>query len=210
MTQRKGWFIMTFEIWLGNDFIQFERGLAHFDDGSTKDLFAWHNSSSYHVGSVLVGGADSENEDYPLRWYPYPNVIEFYDWDAEISEIIFHNNGDRDIYIFGYAYLKSGETVTCVHGVKKNGDYVRRWTPIAFVTLKGAPEQPELIGSHGLLLERMSADEHSKVLWKFITVDFLSDNISETTGFITEPGIRTFEDGVLTLNVADNIYSFVL
>ncbi len=184
---------MKYEIWLGNEYIQFKRGLAHFEDGSTKELCAWHNSSCYGSGSVLVQEADFEIEDYPLRWYPHPGVIEFYVWDAKIREVTFHNESNRDYYVFGYVYMKPGDTAVIPLSKMPHRAHVRKFTPRGLVTLQNTshtePEYQALIGKRGLLLERLGCEKEIKTVWKFIADDSLQGEDPQPEGFETSPGI---------------------
>ena len=184
---------MKYEIWLGNDYVQFEHGLAHLEDGSTKELCAWHNSSCYGPGSVLVQEADFEYEDYPLRWYPRPGVLELYCWENTIVEITFHNESGRDYYIFGYAYVKPGETAVISLSKMPHREFVRKYNPVGLVELQNTshsePEFRELIGKRGLLLERLWIEKPFKTVWKFIVADSLRDEDLQLEGFETSPGI---------------------
>lgn len=202
---------MKYEIWLGNDPMQFERGIAHLDDGSTKELMAWHNSSTYHEGSILVDEVGGRY-DGPVRWYPKPGVVEFYSWDGNITEIIFHNDSKRDYYIFGYAYLKPGETAVCDGKTKPpHRQLLRRFNPKGLATLQNTshsePEYQTMIGREGVLLERLSYEDVTKDVWKFLLPEVFRNEDPELEGFETSAGHKTFANGAWTLHTDHSEYT---
>ncbi len=202
---------MDYEIWLGNDFIQFERGLAHYADGTKKKLCAFHNVGTYNAGSVLIDEVGNDIEKYPLRWYPKPGVIEFYDWDQSINNLILHNEGDSDIYIFGYAYLKPGESANFVRTEKvPHYQALKHYLPIGLVTLNITDNSPlndsGIFGKKGLLLE--ATDGKWNYQWKFILPEALQGNNALIDGFKTSVGAKSFENGCWTLTTENSKYTF--
>lgn len=102
---------MTFEIWLGEHYSHFERGVLHFEDGTTMPLKGWIHTATYGPDTLLI--ADEAMEvcpGWPVRWYIEENGLSFYNWDSEIQTIILHNVSRSDLEIGRHGILRAGET----------------------------------------------------------------------------------------------------
>lgn len=102
---------MRYEIWMGEHYSHFERGLLHQDDGRTIPLKEWIHISTYGPDTILI--TDQEHyflDDFPVCWFILKNGLEFYEWSEEITSITFHNETGRDMEIDGFPVLKNGET----------------------------------------------------------------------------------------------------
>lgn len=102
---------MVFEIWLGDHYSHFEKGLLHLSNGSSKELKGWIHSATYGPDTLLV--ADKELTvcpDFPVRWYIRENGLSFYAWAAEVSSIVFHNESGKGLEIGRFGVLENGAT----------------------------------------------------------------------------------------------------
>ena len=151
---------MKYEIWLDSRYSHFDYGVAHLDDGTTRELTTFYNvgnfKDSLHIGVAPVG----YDFDPVLRWHPYPGVIEFYMWDAELESITFHNTGNCDIYIWEYAYLKPGESVEITQEQRgQNYDALSRWSPIGLGRLIRLSENEPAgkVGTYGLIATQLES-----------------------------------------------------
>jgi len=102
---------LTYEIWLGEHYSHFERGVMHRANGSTVPLKGWIHSSTYSVDSILIADeARYYASEFPLRWYIEPNRIGFYCWDDRIVRLILHNDSGKELIVGSYGVLSPGET----------------------------------------------------------------------------------------------------
>ena len=104
---------MKYEIWLGNHYSYFDKGIAHHKDGSTSKLEMFVHVSTYGCDTVLVSDEKSPcNFSFPLRYYIKNGAIEFYSVSKDTPCVTFHNGSDNDIRIDKYGVLKSGESIS--------------------------------------------------------------------------------------------------
>ena len=102
---------MKYEIWLGDDYTHFDRGIAHLDDGRRLDLYAMVHTSTFGSDSLLI-----DDEDYfdlcrfPLRWIIHSNRLNFYSWDG-ITTVLLHSERQEPIRIDGVGILLPGESM---------------------------------------------------------------------------------------------------
>ena len=102
---------MKFEIWLGDHYSHFERGLLHLEDGTTKELKGWIHSSTWGTDSLLIADMDLVHcPDFPVRWYIHENDLGFYCWDDGIEAIILHNDTQKHMDVSRFGLLHAGET----------------------------------------------------------------------------------------------------
>lgn len=205
---------MKYEIWLGNDSTHFDHGIALFDDGCKKPLGAFCNIS-IRQDSLLVGTTDENGElNDKLRWYPMPGVIDFYIWSKDLEYLIFHNSSDHDIYITGYSYLKPGETAEIRNCLgRKHSFWLRQMRPVGLgrliETTHTEDDYLKLIGKFGLILSRMSRQDPSKTVMRFVLADCLRDAELDLEGLETSAGVLKYEeDGRLVLQTKKSRYVF--
>lgn len=102
---------MKYEIWLGEDYTLFERGIAHLDDGRKLALMKHIHVATYGKDSVLID--DEEHYDlcrFPLRWFPVADGLDLYAWD-DISTMLFHNESKANIRIDRFGVLRPDESI---------------------------------------------------------------------------------------------------
>ena len=100
-----------YEIWLGNHYSHFGRGVAHMADGRDLPLKSWIQPATYGADCVMID--DEENyafSRFPLRWFTCPGSLEFYCWDEEVTSLLIHNDSEEAILIDGIGTLQPGES----------------------------------------------------------------------------------------------------
>ena len=100
-----------YEIWLGDHYSHFDRGIAYLEDGRTIALKSWVHVASYGSDSVLID--DEEHYTYgrfPVRWFMRPGAMEFYSWDETVPSLLIHNSSSEEIRVDRYCVLKPGES----------------------------------------------------------------------------------------------------
>lgn len=206
---------MKYEIWLGDDGTYFDHGTAHFEDGHTDPLGAFCNVSIYR-NSLLIGTANQYGEiDDKLRWYPKEGVIHFYFWAQDLEGVVFHNGTGRDIYIYGHAYLKHGESAEVNQRFgTKHADWLRCMTPIGLgrlvETSHTEDDYPNMIGKYGLILARPSRRDLNKNVVRFVLAACLRGEDLETEGFETGAGKVVFDgENQFVLETENSRYVFV-
>ena len=103
---------MTYEIWLGDHYSHFDRGVAHYDNGKTIQLDSCIHTATYGSDSVLIDDIDHMNEcSFPLRWFIRSGALDFYSIGQDTPNVLFHNESQCDIRIDKYGILKSGESL---------------------------------------------------------------------------------------------------
>ena len=115
---------MKYEIWLGDTYGCFERGVAHTEDGRTIELNAWVHQSTYGSDTLLIDDEENfKSGRFPLRWYIRSNGLDFYVADSDIIEsILFHNEGSVDLRVNTLDILPIGECLEVrTRGIFANG-----------------------------------------------------------------------------------------
>lgn len=187
---------MKFEIWLGNDSTHYEHGIAYLDDGRMVELLAY-----CHIGLVedamVIGVADEyKNIHNSIRWYPHPGLI-FMSRLYEVDSVLFHNASDHNIYIYGYAYLKPGDSYEYTEeNVETHGEYTSRWRPLGIVRMVDTNDRKakSLIGKYGVLMTRGSQQSPGWLHSRFLLVDYLLDPATQNCCFEASAGLLTYDD----------------
>ena len=186
---------MKYEIWLDSRYSHFDYGVAHLDDGTEKEILTFYNvgnfKDSLHIGVAHLGC----DFDAVLRWHPFPGVIQFYMWGQELESVMFHNTGDSDLYIWGYCYLKPGESVELrdIQGSARY-DFLYRADPFGLGRLLETdnPGATSFVGTYGLITWQ-HLHHRLECLYRFTPVSFLRGE-SEATGLELGEGNHSFDN----------------
>lgn len=112
---------MKYEIWLGDHYSHFDHGLLH-EDGQSKPLEIHIRDFCSEADSVLLADHERcEISEFPVRWFAYPDGLEFYCWDVIVESVVLHNHSSIDLMVRGYGVLQVGESREYTEtGRKKN------------------------------------------------------------------------------------------
>jgi len=103
---------VRYEIWLGDHYSHFERGVAHMPDGRSLPVKSWIQPATYGSDSLYLADEVSYTfSDFPVRWLIGPALLEIYCWDSEVSKIRLHNGSSKPIRIDGFQTLRSGDSI---------------------------------------------------------------------------------------------------
>lgn len=103
---------MKYEIWIGEHYSHYERGVAHLDDGRMVELQSLLHSATYSYDSILFD--DVEHVAYgrfPLRWFIKKDALDFYSIGDDTPDVLFHNLSNSDIRIDRFGILRKGESM---------------------------------------------------------------------------------------------------
>lgn len=207
---------MKYEIWLGGDYTHFDHGKAHLDDGSAVDLMSYCNISIARDSIIIGVPTEFYVPDDSIRWYPAPGVIELCAIHDGLS-ILFHNATDYDIYIYGYAYLKPGDSIELDSQTPEKHKFLSRWEPVGLGRLVATSnsEFQEFVGEYGLIVQRICFDrkpkrDFGKSYTRFwMASALLSDDDDDDAGFETTPGELTYsKKGEAVLWTKNNRYIY--
>ena len=100
---------LKYEIWLGDHYSHYWKGVAHLEDGSTTKLYAHIHVASYCSDSILFDHEEMGN--LPLRWMIYPNSLHFYSVGSDTPDVILHNESGKALEIECFTTLGDGESM---------------------------------------------------------------------------------------------------